>query len=30
MERDAMEMQEVCSSVSGIMRPFYAQVRLSL
>ncbi len=26
MERDALELQEVCGSVSELMRPFYAQV----
>ena len=27
MERDTLELQEVCGSVSELMRPFYAQVR---
>lgn len=26
MERDTLELQEVCGSVSELMRPFYAQV----
>jgi hypothetical protein len=28
MERDAMELQEVCRSVSKGMRPLYAQVHI--